>query len=663
MPSLRRTPALIVPRRKGSSPLSFVVPEVPGPSGLLLPTDPQPTWPSDPPSESRTAGGVIVPSPSPLPELFAEPGDLVLCAASPEALGLPELDLARVIAMVKDLPFEPTLRALAYLAAEVHHHSDDRERQLRLARELFDDQAYGALCRFVRSSATHLAFDPRYIASLQRLTILHAGPDPASGRGLTAKELKTIGLALLGMASALPADELGDREPQSSEEYDAWARYSARLSAWYHELDFAEALARAHSWFIDAHQSDELADRRGHCDIDRWLVDACGLSLAELLAGGLACAAVTHAFDDTATPRQRNTMVSPGFLRDGPLAEKEAALIGLISGTRSELLDITSDVGNDAERIAWDRSPFDLRPFLRRADGRLILISSRALMSWMTEGIYHRALTAARDRPHPVKTGKALSGELLSYVGTLAETATRRLVEGSHQRDVEAGTVRIHSEHLYRVRKGHTPMSPDIALSYDDDLVLIEVFSGHAGRDARSLLQPELMCKWLDNATTNKLVELAARTRDVLTGHLEYDGVDNSSVHVWPVLLLVGDPVFQSPALWRYLRDRAPQAFLADDRVMPTTLATLNDFEPLLALVQEDHHTLPELLTEFHQSRFSAVAPRAWVHARFKGIRRRPLYTEAQAETAYRLGALQLFPESKRLAEFRLHPDKDDRAA
>ena len=75
-----------------------------------------------------------------------------MCAASPEALGLPELDLATVIGLVKDLPFEPALRALALLAAETHHHHRDRERHLRWAVELFDDQLYAAFVRFVRAA-------------------------------------------------------------------------------------------------------------------------------------------------------------------------------------------------------------------------------------------------------------------------------------------------------------------------------------------------------------------------------------------------------------------------------------------------------------------------------------------------------------------------------
>lgn len=77
------------------------------------------------------------------------------------------------------------------------------------------------------------------------------------------------------------------------EDWDKWARYTARLSAWYHDLEIPEALARAHSWFVDAQAGEELAGHRGRCDIDTWLLDAYGLSLAELLAGGLgACRSI-----------------------------------------------------------------------------------------------------------------------------------------------------------------------------------------------------------------------------------------------------------------------------------------------------------------------------------------------------------------------------------
>lgn len=601
---------------------------------------------------------MLLPPPRVLDRTSINPGDAVLCAASPDAVGLPDLDLETVTGLVKDLPFESTVRVLAYLAAEVHHHGRDRERHLRLARPLFDDQLYVAFARFVRASPAHLGFDPRHIASLQRLVVLHAGPDPASGRGLTPMELRNVGLALLGVASALPADAPGDHEPRTREDYDKWALYTARLAAWYHELELSEAMARAHSWFVDVHRSDELADHRGRCDIDAWLLDVYGLTLPELLAGGLACASMTHAFDADATAGQRGMLIGPGFFQNGPLAEKEEAFVQLISGSRSELIDVMREASNEPSRIAWDRSPFELRPFLRRADGKLALISARALAAWMTEGVYHRALSAARAQTHPRKPNETMGGGLLSYLGTVAETGARRLIAGSLREQAQAEIVRLHGEQRYRVRKGHCPLSPDVALSYAKDLVLIEVFSGRISRDTRSLLEPKLMRSWLDRATTTKLIELAERTRDLLTGHLTYDQVDAATVRIWPVLLLVGDPVMQTPALWRYLRDQAPDAFVEHERVEPATIATLNDFEPLLALVQEEGYTLPALLDEYKASSFSQAPPRNWVHARFGRIRRRPIYTEEQAEAAFRLGALQLFPGSRKLAEFRLHDEE-----
>ncbi len=46
--------------------------------------------------------------------------------------------------------------------------------------------------------------------------------------------------------------------------------------------------------------------------------------------------------------------------------------------------------------IIWNRVPFETRPLLRLADGSLCVLSPRALMSWLTDGFYYRALDAAR---------------------------------------------------------------------------------------------------------------------------------------------------------------------------------------------------------------------------------------------------------------------------
>jgi hypothetical protein len=150
-----------------------------------------------------------------------QPDDMVMCAPSPEELGFPPATLTDVIELVADLPFEPAMLALSRLATELHHHPRDREHHLMLSSGLYGEPVWSPFERFVRSSPTHVGFDPRHIAVLQRLLIQHAAPDPSDGRGLTPVEIACLGGALLGVASALPAGEPPDRDPQTSEDWAA----------------------------------------------------------------------------------------------------------------------------------------------------------------------------------------------------------------------------------------------------------------------------------------------------------------------------------------------------------------------------------------------------------------------------------------------------------
>jgi hypothetical protein len=119
--------------------------------------------------------------------------------------------------------------------------------------------------KFVRSSPTHLGFDPRHVAALQRLLVEHAAPDPPDGRGLTPAEIVRLGGALLGVASALPAGEPPAHMPRTPEDWAAWARFTTLIGVWHHEPDAMEAIARAHSWYVDVHGDAEFVPEMNGC--------------------------------------------------------------------------------------------------------------------------------------------------------------------------------------------------------------------------------------------------------------------------------------------------------------------------------------------------------------------------------------------------------------
>jgi hypothetical protein len=574
---------------------------------------------------------------------------MLFCAPTASDLGLPAPSLTDAVALITNVPFQPAMLMLSLLAAELYHHPRDRGRHLALARELLSGDLLERIETFVAEDDSHLVFDARHVAALQRLSVAYAAEDPEPARGLTVEEIRQMIAALLAVGSALPHGDPPEPEPGRDPDWAGWAAYTVQVGAWHDEPYVLEAAARANSFYAEVHNSPSVATHAARCDIEPWMVEDYGLTLGQQLAGGLACAVVSRALEVDLEVGDRANHIEPGFLGQGAMAEREQEVIELISATRAQLGEMLITSGNEPARIAWDHTVFEQRPYLRLPDGTMRLMSPRALVAWMTRGMHHRALQAAARRPHPRKAGRSMSDLYLTYAGALGEESVRRLISASHALPERAGAVRIHGEHSYKIGKRRHD-SPDAALDVGTDLVLVEVYSGRIPLAARASDDPERLRQSIDKATTAKLVELAARTRDLLNGHLTYPDIELSQVRrVWPLLVLAGDPIMQTPMLWGYLRNAAPGAFVRDARVKRPVITDLDDLEPLLGLVQEGH-VLPELLSEFLVSPYSEMPPRNWVHSRFGGIRARPAYVQEQYAAAMRLAGLTLYPNSERLA-------------
>ncbi|MCW2992592.1 MAG: hypothetical protein JWQ18_87 [Conexibacter sp.] len=167
---------------------------------------------------------------------------------------------------------------------------------------------------------------------------------------------------------------------------------------------------------------------------------------------------------------------------------------------------------------------------------------------------------------------------------------------------------------------------------------------------ARTGADPVALERFADRAVGAKLVELADRTRDLLAGHLRYDGVDLASIRrIFPVLVLAGDTLPQTPLLWGHLRAIAPTAFVDDARMQDPVICDLDDLEPLLALAEGGHH-FPDILAEFRESDVGEFSPRNWL-AQTHGLDRRPSYVDQQYRAASNLVQQRMFPGSKPLPE------------
>jgi hypothetical protein len=539
---------------------------------------------------------------------------MMYCAPTPTDLGLPEPSLDDIVERLTSVPFEAAMLLCSLVAAVVFHHPRDRERHQALSDELHAPWLAERMRAFLAEDESHLIFDERHVAALQRLLISHAAADR---RGLTTEELGYVMGALLAMASALPQleppmdpDVPPADLPPDKVDWPGWATFTVRAGAWYDEPYIADAIARAHSFYIDVHGSTDMAEHAARCDVAAWGAESVGLTLAQQLAGALACAIVSRALEPTVPVTQRAVHLEPGFLSQGAMAELEPQLRAVISGSREELAGMLDRTGHEPSRIAWDHTVFEQRPFLRLPDDSMRLISPRGLVSWMTRGIHHRTLQAAERHPHPRKRGRTMTDLYLTYAGALGEGCVRRLLRASHRVSEQAGLVRLHGEHAYRVGKGKH-QSPDAALDYGTDLILVEVYSGRISLRARAEADPELMLTAINQATTTKLTELAARTQELLDGYLTYSDLQLGFVRrIWPLLVLPGDPVMQTPALWAYIRQAAPEAFSEDARVQRPTITDLDDLEPMLAQVERGV-PLPELLAEFSTSIYAELPPRS----------------------------------------------------
>ena len=319
----------------------------------------------------------------------------------PADLGLAPLLFEQVIQNLSTIPFEPAMTRLSALAAEVFHHSDDARYQLELAGELYEDQQLLTRLRwFVESDPGMLVFDERYIMVLQRLLVEHAAPTAGAER-LTAQEVSTLLSSLLAIPGVVTsrAPHEPPKRGTDDEQLDDWTAFVVQGGAYYEKPDLGDALARTYAVYCDLARGQEIAEHVDACPLDEWMTSDYHVGISEQLATGFAAAIVSKAAEPDLGLSGRMVALEPGWMGAGMLGEREDQLTVALAATRDELRDEFADAGTSAEHISWDRAPFEQRPFLRLEDGRLFLISPRAIFSWSTTGIYYRLLDSAKARP------------------------------------------------------------------------------------------------------------------------------------------------------------------------------------------------------------------------------------------------------------------------
>ncbi len=492
-----------------------------------------------------------------------------------EAVGLVRSTPAEVETLAGQLSFETPMIGLAQLAAAVFHIRGDTAAQVALAETIFGSRAIVAgIQKMAREVGEHLeVFPEQHITSLQRLLVLHARDGDVGPR-----EQEIFDRALVGVAAFSAEENLGPVD--GVEERARWLAYLIKNGTYNRVEESLGSMIRPQILLGDIAQSETRRADPDHCDVNAWLEEDLGFGLADQFTLAMAVFGVSHAFEDGLGLRERAIIgaeVLPELITR--LGGDQGCGIDLLSAPREWFAgEFSGRPDASTATAAWDRIPFEMRPLLRLDNGTLLLLSPRAIESWVGDGFYHRALAAARARNEAPRFQR--------FYGRLVEDYVLALLKDVHPEAAPAGVGRISAEQNYG-RKGSEKKSPDIAFDGGTDIALFEVTSGRFTLATVLEGSPEAAMRDLARLLFAKASQLSRRIDDLIAGEWTLPGSDQAHVQrIWPVVVTAD--VLQNEHLWDEMRERLGNV-LGQPRVQRLTVLDLADVELLAALVERGH--------------------------------------------------------------------------
>lgn len=488
-----------------------------------------------------------------------------------EELGLPDQPLRAIIGALSRLPFEPTMLVLATLQRLREFAGDTKEQQLAFAKIVFvaTPALIPAMERFLNSHERAVVIFEQQLMAMQRLAVLHCKPGDFRAP-ITAEDEVAFLVALLATPVAVvdrgiprfqtiqPTDRLGLLEIMFS-----MATFSR--SEW-----LGGSIARAYFVFGVLAKTQEARDHPCYCDLHAWLWEEYGITLEDLLLGGLGLAGAAGVFDEADSFR----LISGDYL--SPLGDAGTATVAALCADRDWYRTQIYPTQSRAAHAARNGLPFLQRPYLRRSDGSLLALSPRAAGNVVGhDGIHFRFQDIARSRGR--------SREYLIYSGWLYEQYIHWLAAKAHERTplksvYASGCVR--RETTYRGRNGEVK-TPDVVIDYGLDLVLIEATHGRFTIDSVINADSGQILRDLDKTTTDKVRQLHNRIDDFLANRVSLDDLEMNTVErIWP-LLVSPRALPQNEVVWSVI-DRALVGALDQPRVQPLTLLDTADYEWLM---------------------------------------------------------------------------------
>jgi hypothetical protein len=482
---------------------------------------------------------------------------------------------------VERLPFEHSFVLLARLAAALWHVREDAHAQIELVRG-FDmpvllDRVTELVTQHEARGSRLVVFAEQYITALQRLLVDHARPLDLSYEP-TDWDLRSTVSAYFSTATIVSS---ADADLQRGE-VDAvrWLVYWLKNGLYNARPVMVNELTRARELF--AVLAPQMIDHPEFCPIDEWFLEDYGLTAAEQHSAGFAAYALSSAMQEDVGVGDRSLTARPQWR--GALEAKAAEANDLLSAPRAWYREQFAELGDDLETVAWERRPLLRRPFLRLEDGQWLLVTPRAIESWLGEGFLHRAMAAAEWR------GDAL--RLRGFLGAVFERYCLDLTRRVYPGERPPGGGRVFGEEGYN--RGGRQLTSDVTIDLGPDLVIGEVVARRLTQEMQVFGNRDVLERNLAPMLFNKIAQLGRVATDLLEGNAALPDVDIEYVErLWPVLITAGD-LMQTEILWDRIDSRIPEGLRAA-HVQSLTVLDIGDFELLLGLVAEGH-VLPSIL-------------------------------------------------------------------
>jgi hypothetical protein len=509
------------------------------------------------------------------------------------AVGMRPTSLPELRRVLSEVPFEPGMLGVAQATAKIAALSGRQDEQLRLSAELYSDDLHTRVERFFAAHPNAQLWSEQQIMIVGRLLVENAAAGSIDA-GMTERDRRSVLVALIATGSLI--EEAETTAASRARAVDDWLAFFIQNGAYNTKPAPLGEFARTDAILAGIAREPERTASDKYCPLDDWMVADYSFTIEEQMSLGFALAAMTDAWSEDYSAGEMPRVTRENFddlLAKFGMIERREAAMDLFAASRDQLRGEFARGGHTLAHVVWETRPFMRHPFARLDDGGLLLLSPRAIQSWLTDGFHYRLLDSAQRRARGDR-GKT-SRRYTAYAGELLELYALRLAESVYgERPIGGG--RVYGEQPYG-RRGEAKTS-DVAIDIGLDLVLIEVSASRLRADTMLLATPDHVKDDLKRMLVAKIVQLDGCLNALIAGRAQIPArapeVDFTRVErIWPIVVSAG-AITQNQILWEYVR-RETHGRLDQAKVQPVTLLDLEDLEQLLGLV-EAGYALPDLL-------------------------------------------------------------------